>query len=121
MTSTNIGLALGGGGARGVAHIGVLQELHKADIKFDVISGTSAGSIIGAMYAGTLLTYYEAKFGLNTFNRDAIFTNDSNIIFEGATNDAHETTLTVIDPTADRTITLPDSCLLYTSPSPRDS
>ena len=54
MTSTNIGLALGGGGARGVAHIGVLQELHKADIKFDVISGTSAGSIIGAMYAGTL-------------------------------------------------------------------
>ncbi|MFL3007919.1 MAG: patatin-like phospholipase family protein [Candidatus Neomarinimicrobiota bacterium] len=54
MTSTNIGLALGGGGARGIAHIGVLQELHKADIKFDVISGTSAGSIIGAMYAGTL-------------------------------------------------------------------
>ena len=54
MTSQNIGLALGGGGARGVAHIGVLQELHKAKIKFDIISGTSAGSIIGAMYAATL-------------------------------------------------------------------
>ena len=54
MTSPNIGLALGGGGARGVAHIGVLQELHKAKIKFDIISGTSAGSIIGAMYAATL-------------------------------------------------------------------
>lgn len=54
MTSPNIGLALGGGGARGVAHIGVLQELHNAKIKFDIISGTSAGSIIGAMYAATL-------------------------------------------------------------------
>jgi NTE family protein len=54
MTLPVIGLALGGGGARGAAHIGVLQELHKANIKFDVISGTSAGSVIGAMYAATL-------------------------------------------------------------------
>ena len=54
MTPPVIGLALGGGGARGAAHIGVLQELHKANIKVDVISGTSAGSVIGAMYAATL-------------------------------------------------------------------
>ena len=33
---------------------------------------------------------------------------DANIVFEGATDDAHETTLTVTDPTADRTITLPN-------------
>jgi len=43
-----------------------------------------------------------------TFTGDVTF-NDSNIIFEGATNDAHETTLTVIDATSDNTISLPDS------------
>lgn len=46
-----VGLALGGGGARGAAHIGVLQILHDNGIRFDQISGTSAGSVIGAMYA----------------------------------------------------------------------
>ena len=53
MTEPFLGLALGGGGARGAAHIGVLQELDKAEIKIDLIAGTSAGSIIGAMYAAS--------------------------------------------------------------------
>ena len=53
MTKPFIGLALGGGGARGAAHIGVLQELHDADIQIGTIAGTSAGSIIGAMYAAS--------------------------------------------------------------------
>ncbi len=76
----------------------------------DASDGTEGARLqLQAMYAGTLLTYYEAKFGLNTFSRDAIFTDDSNIIFEGATNDAHETTLTVINPTSDNTIQLPDA------------
>ena len=44
---------MGGGGARGAAHIGVLKTLHSENIKFDLISGTSAGSVIGAMYAST--------------------------------------------------------------------
>ena len=42
MTKPFIGLALGGGGARGAAHIGVLQELHDADIQIGTIAGTSA-------------------------------------------------------------------------------
>jgi len=46
-----IGLALGGGGARGLAHIGVLRVLEKEKIPISIISGTSAGSIIGAMFA----------------------------------------------------------------------
>ncbi len=46
-----IGLALGGGGARGACHIGVLKSLEHRGIIPDVISGTSAGSMIGAMYA----------------------------------------------------------------------
>jgi NTE family protein len=45
------GLVLSGGGARGIAHIGVLKALEEMDIRFDRISGTSAGSIVGALYA----------------------------------------------------------------------
>jgi NTE family protein len=45
------GLALGGGAARGFAHIGVLQVLEEAGLKPDVITGTSAGSLVAALYA----------------------------------------------------------------------
>ena len=47
-----IGYALGGGGARGLAHIGVLKVLEEFNIFPDVIVGTSIGAIIGALYAG---------------------------------------------------------------------
>ncbi|CAN5487460.1 hypothetical protein BH10CYA1_BH10CYA1_23810 [soil metagenome] len=46
-----IGLALGGGGARGAAHAGVLDVLNKEGIKFDYITGTSIGAIVGGLYA----------------------------------------------------------------------
>lgn len=46
-----IGLVLSGGGARGVAHIGVLKALEEMGVKFDMVSGTSAGAIVGALYA----------------------------------------------------------------------
>lgn len=46
-----IGLALGGGAARGFAHIGVLQVLEEQGIKPDVIVGTSAGSLVATLYA----------------------------------------------------------------------
>ncbi len=46
-----LGLALGGGGARGLSHIGVLAAFEDAGLPVDVISGTSMGAIIGAMYA----------------------------------------------------------------------
>ncbi len=50
----NIGLVLSGGGARGFAHLGVLHALNEKGIYPDVISGTSAGAIIGALYADGL-------------------------------------------------------------------
>ena len=50
---TAIGLALSGGGARGVAHIGVLEALEELPVKIGAIAGTSAGAIVGAMYAAT--------------------------------------------------------------------
>lgn len=46
-----IGLALGGGGARGFAHIGVLKAFEELGIECDYIAGTSVGSIIGSLYA----------------------------------------------------------------------
>jgi NTE family protein len=46
-----IGLALGGGAARGFAHIGVIKALESQGIVPDVIAGTSAGSLVGALYA----------------------------------------------------------------------
>jgi NTE family protein len=45
-----IGLALGGGGARGAAHIGVLRVLEEMRIPIDVLAGTSMGSVVGGLY-----------------------------------------------------------------------
>lgn len=49
-----IGLALGSGAARGLAHIGVLRVLEDEEIPIDYIAGTSAGALIGSLYAGGL-------------------------------------------------------------------
>jgi NTE family protein len=51
MNRKKIGIALGGGSARGFAHIGVLEILDKENIPVDMIAGTSAGAIVGALYA----------------------------------------------------------------------
>ncbi len=47
-----VALVLGGGGARGFAHIGALKVLDDAGIRDDLVVGTSAGSVVGALYAG---------------------------------------------------------------------
>ncbi|MCU0971558.1 MAG: patatin-like phospholipase family protein, partial [Gammaproteobacteria bacterium] len=49
-----IGLVLGGGGARGAAHIGVLKVLEQLRVPIDVVAGTSMGSIVGGLYASGL-------------------------------------------------------------------
>ncbi len=46
-----IGIALGGGGAKGFAHLGVLKALSDAGIECDLIAGTSIGALVGAIYA----------------------------------------------------------------------
>lgn len=47
----SVGLVLSGGGAKGIAHVGVIQALEDADIPIDYIAGTSMGAIIGSLYA----------------------------------------------------------------------
>lgn len=51
LRAPRLGLALGGGAARGFAHIGVIQVLEEHGIKPDLVVGTSAGSLVAAMYA----------------------------------------------------------------------
>ncbi len=58
-----IGLALGGGGARGSAHVGVLRILEREGIHVDMIAGTSVGAIVGGMYcAGLSVDDIEKQF-----------------------------------------------------------
>ncbi len=64
-----IGLSLSGGGARGIAHIGVLAALEEANIFPEVISGTSAGSIVGALYASGM----KPKKMLEIFKQSSLF------------------------------------------------
>lgn len=56
--NVKIGLALGGGGARGFSHLGAIKAFEEFGIKFDYVAGTSAGSIVGACYASGM-TYDE--------------------------------------------------------------
>ena len=51
ITGTGVGLVLGGGGARGYAHIGVIRALEEAGIPIDMIGGTSMGAVVAAAYA----------------------------------------------------------------------
>lgn len=51
VTGRSVGVVLGGGGARGLAHIGVIQALNEAGIMVDFVGGTSQGAYIGALYA----------------------------------------------------------------------
>jgi NTE family protein len=61
-----IGLALGGGGARGAAHIGALQALEELCVPVDAISGTSAGAIVGGLYASGMSPHEIARVILQT-------------------------------------------------------
>jgi predicted acylesterase/phospholipase RssA len=51
LTGRGVGLALGGGGARGFAHIGVIEALNEAGVPIDAIAGTSMGAVLAAQYA----------------------------------------------------------------------
>jgi NTE family protein len=62
-----IGLALGGGAAKGFAHIGVIKMLEANGIHADVVAGTSAGSVVGALYASGMDPFQmqEQAFGMD--------------------------------------------------------
>jgi NTE family protein len=71
-----IGLALGGGGARGAAHVGVLRVLESLRIPVDYIAGTSMGAIVGGLYAMGM-TPDEIERAIEGIDWDDIFDDDS--------------------------------------------
>lgn len=75
-----LGLALSGGGAKGAAHIGVLQALKEENINIDYISGTSSGSIVATLYACGYTPYQI----LSIFNNfcGQIFDFDTKLLFK---------------------------------------
>ncbi len=85
-----VGIALGGGFARGLAHIGVLKVLEEEQIPIDFVAGTSVGSVIGAGYASGLsakeleeiagLVRFK-DFSRWTFSRFGLFSNDKMAVF----------------------------------------
>ncbi|HMC30084.1 MAG TPA: patatin-like phospholipase family protein [Candidatus Angelobacter sp.] len=85
-----IGVALGGGFARGLAHVGVLKVLEEEKVPIDFIAGTSVGAVIGAAYASGIsareleevaaLVRFK-DFSRWTFSRFGLFSNDKMAIF----------------------------------------
>ena len=85
-----IGVALGGGFARGLAHIGILKVLEEEKIPIDFIAGTSVGSVIGAAYASGMSAKEMEEiaalvrfkdFSRWTFSRFGLFSNDKMALF----------------------------------------
>lgn len=72
ISKPNVALVLGGGGARGMAHLGVLSVLQEHNIPIDLIVGTSIGSIVGALYADHPDSRYLYKTFINTKQTDMV-------------------------------------------------
>ncbi len=69
VTGTACGVVLGGGGARGFAHLGVLRALEEAGVPVDVVGGTSMGAIMGALCAQGLSAAEQFERVVTTFTR----------------------------------------------------
>lgn len=67
-----VGLALGGGGARGIAHIGVIKGLIEAGVAIDYIAGTSMGALVGGVYALTKDIYALENTFLDLKRKDVL-------------------------------------------------
>src|SRR3712207_3470784 len=101
-----IGLALGGGAARGWSHIGVLRILHEAGIVPDVIAGCSIGAVVGGCYAAGKLDELET-FALSLTKRRVMGLLDFHITGSGLIGGGRLQRLLEQDLTGQRIETLP--------------
>ena len=81
-----IGLALGGGAAKGLTHIGVLKALDEANIQIDFVAGSSMGSLIGAVYVAGIPIDSIEQIALNVKKKDVIKLIDPTIPTSGFIN-----------------------------------
>ena len=77
-----IALVLGGGAARGFAHVGVIRVLEQEQVPIDMIVGTSVGSLIGAIYAYDVNSF-ELEWSAFTLERDDVFDYDLRTVLSG--------------------------------------
>ncbi|XP_059495822.1 patatin-like phospholipase domain-containing protein 6 isoform X5 [Stegostoma tigrinum] len=75
LTGNTIALVLGGGGARGCSHVGVMKAMEEIGIPVDIVGGTSIGSLIGALYA-------EERSAVRTKQRAREWANAMNSVFK---------------------------------------
>ena len=73
-----LGLALGGGSARGFSHIGVLKALDEAGYRADVVTGTSAGALVGVFYAAGFTPWQMEEVALKVRDIDVADINSAN-------------------------------------------
>lgn len=90
LATKKIGLVLSGGGVKGIAHIGVIEALLQRDIEPQVVSGVSAGAIVGALYANNIPTqemmaFFKQtplfKYNHITINKPGLFDTEKYAIF----------------------------------------
>ena len=86
-----LALVLGGGGAKGAAHVGVLKVLEEAGVQPDIIVGTSIGAIVGGLYsigysASQLDSLFRSRQWLQLFTREAIEGNAIKLMLDSLTS-----------------------------------
>ena len=93
-----------------VRHMVIGRDLQEANDHIEATTGHGAtGAVVGTTNTQTLTNKTLTSPTITTPIISSLTLGDGNIVFEGATADAFETTLTVADPTADRTVTIPDA------------
>jgi len=90
-TQGKLALVLGGGGAKGAAHVGVLKVLEEAGVQPDIIVGTSIGAIVGGLYsigysAAQLDSLFRSRQWLQLFTREAIEGNAIKLMLDSLTS-----------------------------------
>ena len=93
-----------------VRHMVIGRDLSEANTHIEATTGHGAtGAVVGTTNTQTLTNKTLTSPVITTPTITSLTLGDGNIVFEGATADAFETTLTVVDPTADRTVSIPDA------------
>lgn len=90
LSEKKIGLVLSGGGVKGIAHVGLIKALLERNIKPDVVSGASAGAIVGALYANgvsplEMLHFFKEtpllKYNFFSINKPGLFDTNKYLLF----------------------------------------
>ena len=108
--SLKVGLVLSGGGAKGIAHIGVIKRLEEAGIRIDYITGTSMGSMVGAFYS---IGYTSSQLSdlAKSVNWDQLFTEKPSRLFISNYERTFDNRTVASFPISERRLDLPFSII----------